>query len=306
MAGPAPIVYETLMSEIQAALAGFGLRSQQRTFLANSCVAGDLTLVTATGGAANLTGRIIEIEDEVIDVLSDDGNNTLTIAPDGRGFQGTTAASHAANKRIIVDPPFPRWRIQQAINETIDFVYPRLYGVASTQFTFNPAVHNYSLPALATNVLKVECNTLGPTLRQVELARYVFNAAAAAPEFASTGKSITLNEFPAPGRTVTVWYSTEPVAIGPGDLFTASGLSDSAKSCILYGTLSRLLATVDLSRSLTNSATEYEFGAVGTNRVGTGASLIQSLEARHESELLSEQRELNKRFPKRLRISTRF
>jgi hypothetical protein len=151
----------------------------------------------------------------------------------------------------------------------------------------------------------VQAQTLGPTKRQVEINRYQFNGAAATPEF-TTGRSITLNEFPAPGRLVTVTYMQETLPIGPGSLFTDSGLTASAKSCITYGALARLITTTDLARSLTNSAVEYEFGAVGTNRVGIGQNIIQEVQARFQSELDSERRELNRLYPKRVRISSRF
>lgn len=299
------ITYENLVAEIEAMLAGFGLRSTQRTFLAAGIGTTDVSMTTISGGATNLSGRTVEIDYECIDILSDDGSQTLQITPDGRGFQGTVAATHAANARIIVDPPFPKWRISEAINETLDYVYPTIFGVGSATFTFNPAVHNYQLPANATGILKVVAETFGPTKRQIELSRYVFNAAAAQPEF-TTGRSITLNEFPGPGRTVTVTYMQETTAIGPGNLFTDSGLTASAKACITYGALARLITTTDLSRSLTNSATEYEFGAVGTNRVGIGQSIVQEVQARFQSELDSERRELNRIYPKRVRISGRF
>jgi len=57
-------------------------------------------------------------------------------------------------------------------------VYPTLFGVAQTQFTFTPAVTTYEMPAEAENVLRVTADLNGPSREQQIIRRFDFNSVA--------------------------------------------------------------------------------------------------------------------------------
>lgn len=289
--------YTDLVREVRSTLRGYGLIRERVTFLNGAIDASTLTITVDDG--TTLSPGIIEIGDECIYVQSVAGN-VLTVAPDGRGWDGTTAAIHADNTRVTLDPPYPTWRIGDAINDTIVSVWPTLWAVGTTSFTYNPSVTTYSLPAEAESVLKVTATTLGPSLDQVELHAFSFDSNAPIDGNFATGNCITLRSTPSPGRTVTVVYSKAPTVIGAGDELTASGLRETAKKAIVYGTVAHLLSYVDAARALADSAVASELSE--TIRVGSATQLAAQLTARFQMELDAEQKRLRLAHPPRVRI----
>lgn len=282
---------DSLVTEVRATLRGFGLVREQVTFL-NGSITNSASSITVDDGTLLQPG-VIEIGSECIWVQSI-ASNVLTVSPDGRGWDGTTAASHADNSRVVLNPPYPTWRLQRAINDAIVGSGPDIFGVGTTSFTFNPSVSTYSLPADADGVLKVTADTIGPSREQAEIYEYKFNSAAPTGEFA-TSNCITLLREPFPGRTVTVAYRKNPSAIASGDNLSVSGLGESARACIVYGALSRLLSFVDAGRTLTDSAVAAEFADL--NRIGTATQLAAQLTARYQLELSQERRRLDMAYP---------
>lgn len=287
--------YADLVREVRSALRGYNLVREQVSFLNGSITNSALTFTVDDGTL--IQPGVVEIEDECIWVQSITGN-VATVSPDGRGWDGTTAASHADNKRVTVNPPYPTWRLARAINDTIVGTSPTLWGVASTSFTYNPSVSTYSLPATATEVLSVTTTVLGPSQDQVEIHDYRFNANAPTAEFA-TGKCITLAVVPDPGQTVTVTYQKAPSEITSADSLTTSGLRETARALVVYGAVGRMLAFIDSSRAAVGSAVGSEFA--DTNRVGTATQLAGQLTARYQMELAEEQKRLRQANPARVR-----
>lgn len=285
---------DSLVTEVRAALRGYGLFREQVTFLSGAITDADVT-ATVDDGTAIAPG-VVEIDGECIYVQSI-AANVLTITPDGRGWDGTTAAAHAAGSRVVLDPAYPTWRLTRAINDTIVGTAPDLFGVGTTSFTFNPSVTTYSMPADCEGILQVTADTIGPSGQQEEIHEYRFDSAAPVAEFA-TGNCLTLLRAPFPGRTVTVSYRKNPSEITTGQAFTASGLAESARSCVLFGALGRLLSTIDASRVMTDTASAV--GYADLQRVGTATTLAAQLTARYQMELNSEQRRLRQAYPARV------
>ena len=141
------IVNETLLS-----LTGYTNRQDQATSLSSALSSTALTLSVSDGTV--LSRGLIEIDDELLWVDSfNRTTNTATIAPYGRGFRDTTAATHSAGSRITVAPSFPRSVIARNINNAIDAVYPDLFGVYYTTFPFIASRTTYVLPQEAIDVL---------------------------------------------------------------------------------------------------------------------------------------------------------
>lgn len=289
--------FDELVHEVRATLQGFNLTREQVTFLDGAINASVTSIVV--DDASLVRPGIIEIGSECIDVQSiDTGSDVLTVSPDGRGFDLTTAAAHADGARVTVHPAYPTWRIQRAINNTIVGVWPTLFGVGTTSFTYTPATQTYSMPADAEGVLKVSATVVGPSPDQPEIYSYKFNSAAPTAEFA-TGNCITLHEAPDPGQTVTVAYRKAPSELSSGDSLTDSGLSETARRCIVYGAVAELLSYVDAVRVLTETAVAKEMGS--DIRVGSATQLSAQLTARYQMELLKEQDRLRTAYPPRVR-----
>lgn len=285
----------TLQNEILQTLHGYGLDQPRVAWLAGGGVNTTATSWTVTD-AANADQGIAECEGELIYIQSvNRSTNVLTLAADGRGYLGTTAATHAANVRITFNPTWPKNRVKAAINDVIAGVYPTLFGVAQTQFTFNPAVSTYSLPAEAERVLSVTADVNGPSLEQQDIRRYHFNSVAPTDDWPTTN-TITLHESVTPGRTVTVTYAKQPTALSAdGDLLTASGLRATAKSLIVWGACSQLVGYMDVSRLPADTAIARELGEV--NPVGTASRVSGQLYLRYQAELEAERRRLRATTP---------
>lgn len=274
------LVDETLMT-----LTGYGLYQPRSSFLVNS-IGTDDRLVKVRD-ASNFNQGIAELGDELVYIDSvEESTGELTLAPDGRGFYGTTPATHAQDSRIAADPVWSRLRVQAALNDAILGVYPTIFGVGKTTFSYNPVVNTYELPSTATRILAVTAETIGPSEQPQVIKRYTLNATAPA-EWVS-GKTVTLHEPAFPGRMVTVVYAKVPTTLVAGDELSVSGLSDTAKRCLIYGAASSLTAHMDTARLPINAASADELDR--GNQVGSAARVSAALFARYTEELEQERR----------------
>lgn len=296
------LTFDQLLNDTIRILQGYGLAQPRAAFLGAPLDAEGLSVTV--GSADGFEQGVAEIENETIFIDSVDyGSGVLTISPDGRGWFGSPVEAHAKNARITMAPTWPRAQVADALNATITGTYPTLYGVGQSTFTFNPAVDTYEVDATAERVLKVTADTIGPSDEQLQIARYSFNASAPTSLFAS-GRTITLEKGAFPGRSVTVTYAKQPQAITFGDLFTNSGLSESAALAIKYGACSTLTAFMDTSRLPvdTAQADEYDPSRFGP---GTAAKVSGTLYQRYLIEVQNERRRLNATHPPTLSFRTR-
>lgn len=282
-----------MRDECLQTLQGYGLSQPRVSFLSAAATATDTSLVVSD--ASGFEVGLAEVGDELVFVQSVDYNtNTLTISPDGRGFYSTTAAAHASGTRVVAAPTWPKNRVAEALNDVIESTFPTLFGTDQTQFTFNPSVSTYEMPADAVRALSVEADTLGASREQQRVTRYSFNTDAPTDEF-TTGRSITLMEGVAPGKTVTVTYTKEPSRIGLDDELTVSGLRSTAKLAVVYGACAQLMSFMDVSRLPVDAASAEE--ADERNPLGMASRISGQLQARHEQELEKERKRLRQITP---------
>lgn len=295
--------FGNLQDEVLQILHGYGLDQPRTTWLAGGGVSSSATAWTVTDASVVQQG-LCEIESELVYVQSvNRTGNTLTIAPDGRGFYGTTAAAHAANVRITVNPTWPRNRIKAAINDVIVSTYPTLFGVTQTQFTFNPAVTTYSLPAEAERVLSVTADLNGPSKEQQDVTRYHFNSVAPTGTWATTN-TISLHQSVTPGRVVTVTYAKQPSALSAdSDLLTASGLRESAKALVVWGACSQLVGYMDVARLPVDTAQAADLA--DGNTLGMASRVSGQLYLRYQAELEAERRRLRAATPVSISVRKR-
>lgn len=241
--------YDGLVNLVLLNLQGFSLDQDQITYLTAPISNSDLTF--AVDDVTETSRGMAEIGDELIWIKSVDKNaSTITVTPSGRGWMGTTPASHAAGIPIKNNPKWPRAVIKRAINDIVTSTYPDLYSVKETTFAFQAAKFSYDLPAEATDVLDVTWDVIGPTKRwpRVDRWRFVPNTDITTGDHA-TGKSVEILDYIVPGRTVQVTYITQPVGlVNDSDNFTATGLASSAEDVVLYGACYRLSGYLDIPR----------------------------------------------------------
>ena len=252
-------------------LYGYTTLQDQASYLSASISASATSIAVADATA--MSRGVVEIGDELLWIDSVDTTAlTITAPPYGRGFRGTTAATHASGVRVAVSPLFPRALVKGAINETIQAVYPDLMGVASTTITWNPAVSTYALPAGARNVLSVSAQTVGPSLEWVPVRSYRVDPTADTSAFAS-GASITITAGITPGRTVKIMYTKQPTVLSAAsdDFVTVTGLPASCEDVIRLGAAYRMVPFFDAPH-LSGASAEADFGQQ-QSRPGSAAAL---------------------------------
>jgi len=293
--------FSQLINEVQTNLQGYTLRQDRITNLAN---AGGITateLGIKIGSADNLAKGVIQIDQELIWINNFD-RQTLTlnaIAGFGRGYMGTTPSPHAENARVILTPTFPVNMIQQAINDTINSLYPKLFQVASTTFTFNAAQIAYPLPDDARDLLFISWQTPGPSKEWLPVNHWRIDRMANVSAF-NTNKTVNIYEKIVPGRTVQVYYSTIPSNLtnSSDDFAAVTGLPESSRDVVTLGAAYRLLSYVDTGRINLSSA---EADLADTKLPSTaGASASKYVFALYQQRLQEESNKLQDRFPIRI------
>ena len=293
--------FAQMVDEVRSNLAGYTLRQDRITNLTNSGGINATELAIKIGNSENLAKGIIEIDDELIWVNSfDKANLTLNaIAGFGRGYGGTTPAPHAQNAMVTMTPTFPRVNVKKAINDTINSLYPKLFAVNKTTFTFNAAQVAYPLPDDARDVLFVSWQTVGPSREWLPVNRWRIDRMANINAF-NTTKTVNIYEKIMPGRTVQVYYSTIPndLSNNTDDFATVTGLPESSRDVITLGAAYRLLSYLDTGRINLSSAE----ADINDNKLPStaGASASKYVFALYQQRLMEESTKLQDRFPIRV------
>jgi hypothetical protein len=290
--------FNDMVEEVLINLEGFTLRQDRTTYLTAAIDNNDLTMSLASGD--NIGKGIVEIDDELIHLDSvDRSDRSATISPFGRGYRGTTAAAHTLNTKVTFSPSFPRLSVKRAINDTIRAIYPNIFGVASTTFTYNAAQTTYSLPVNAETVLALSWDSIGPSGEWIPIRRWRQDPTAASTEYATTN-SISIYDSLVPGRTVQVIYTKEPTTLSSGsDVFTTvTGLPESTRDVIIYGAAYRMVSFLDPGR-LTFTSPEADQNDT-TRQFGAGTNTARYLLALYQQRLQEESQRLHGKYPVRV------
>jgi hypothetical protein len=254
--------FEQIVERTKQQLLGYTKDQAAVSFLMQDITATDPTITVDAETVASLSRGLVEIDDEMMIIKKYDrvsGVATVMSGAFGRGSDGTVAAAHTAGTLVTNDPRFPRARIKEAINDTINGVYPDLYVFANYEFPFLAARYEYPIPADADDVYKVTSNTIGPSGVWRPQTAWRFNPMASVtpgqvkPTPTPTGKSIIIalgNNGVVPGRNVRVSYTKKPnVLVNNADDFeTTTGFPDRYIDMITYGACWRLLPSYEAAR----------------------------------------------------------
>lgn len=296
--------FAQMVDEVRSNLAGYTLRQDRITNLANVGGISPTDLAVKIGSADNLAKGIIEIDDELMWINSFDQTNLqLNVIPGfGRGYGGTTPAPHSQNSQVTMTPTFPRVNVKKAINDTINSFYPKLFGVSSVTFTFNAAQVAYPLPAEARDVLYISWQTVGPSREWLPVNRWRFDRMANVAAF-DTNKTVNIYEKIMPGRTVQVYYSIIPndMSNNSDDFATVTGLPETSRDVVIFGASYRLLSYLDTGRINLSSAE----ADINDNKLPStaGASASKYVFALYQQRLMEESTKLQDRFPIRVHYS---
>lgn len=305
-----------MIDEVLINLAGYTFQQDRSTYLRTAVTTTTSTsaspLVLSLGSTESVGKGILEIDEELLWIDSYDRvANTATVAPYGRGYLGSTAATHTADSKVTISPTFPRHSVKRAINDTIRALGANIFSVKSTTFTFNAAVSTYAFANLnIKNIITVTWQTIGPTKEWQPIRRYDFDAAANAEAFGYvTGtdqvQTITLGEAPISGRTVKIIYATDPVAFTSNseDYATQTGLPESTRDVVVLGAAYRLLSFLDPARASMVSPQADETDS--KRPYGASQSATKQLYALFTQRLNEETKAQQQNYPPKVHFSRR-
>lgn len=292
--------YAELINEITLNLSGYALRQERMTYLTQDLTAEGTTIHLRDVGS--IGKGIIEIGDELLWIDSYDRNsNTATIAPFGRGYNGTTAVAHSANEKVTVAPTFPRIAVKRAINEAIQATYPRLFALGNYEFTYNPVQNTYEIPAEVQTIQNVSYSTIGPSKEWRPIRNWRQDPMASMVTWTSGNTLSVYDAIPA-GRKIQMHYTKIPsVFNGAAEsavFETVTGLQTSARDVIVYGACYRLASFIDAGRMNYTSAEADQ--ADSKIQYGSASSTSRYYLALYNQRLAEEENKLRDLFPSRI------
>ena len=231
-------------------------------------------------------------------------SNTATISPWGRGYLGTTAATHAADLKVTISPTFPRYVIKKALNDTIRAIGSSIFAAKSTTFVFNAAKTTYDFNDLnIQNILTIMWQSVGPSEEWIPVRRWSWDSLADATAFGANAQTITIGDYITPGRTVKVIYATDPEAFTTNaqDFSTQTGLPESCKDVVTLGASYRLLTYLDPARAAQVSPQADETDA--KRPYGSSQSATKQLYALYTQRLNEETQRQQTLYPIRVHYS---
>jgi len=243
-----------MKGRIKQMLQGYTRNQEQITWLSSGMTASDTSFNVDPGTASLVTRGLVQIEDELL--LVNDYNATSGVVNvaanlNGRGVENTTAAVHATDSIVVMDPDYPNQRIIEAINDTIQATYPDLFTMVEYEFTKTAARYEYPMPAEAEDILRVTFDTIGPSKVWPGSQGWRFNPQASTTSNGSaTGKSIQIMDYITPGRTVHVVYTKKPGVFTSNsqEFETTTGYPERYVDMIQFGAVARLLTGVESAR----------------------------------------------------------
>ena len=301
-----------MINEVSMNLSGYTLTQDRSTYLrtavstTTSSSASPTTL--SLGSTENVGKGIVEIDEELLWIDTYDRiGNTATVAPYGRGYLGTTAATHALDAKVTIAPTFPRFSIKRAINDTIKGLSGTLFAADTTTITYSSAVSTYRLPATGSslgirNILSVAYESIGPSKEWIPIRSWRFDSNANATSFTSE-QTISIYDVITSGRTIQIVYSKDPSAFTTNsEVFsTQTGLPDSCRDLVITGSIYRLLSNLDPARAAMVSAQADETDS--KRPYGSSQSLTRQIYALYTQRLAEEVKSQQNKHPIRVHYS---
>jgi hypothetical protein len=298
-----------MIDEVVINLAGYTYQQDRATHL-TSAITGTTSssaspTILSLGSTENLGKGVVEIDEELLWIDSFDRvANTATVSPYGRGYLGTTAATHTADTKVTISPTFPRYVIKKAINDTVRALGSSIFAVKQTTFTYNASITTYELENLnIRNILTMHWESIGPSKEWIRVKRFDFDALPEINTWGATSQTVTIGDIITPGRTVKVVYATEPAALSTNsDVFTTTtGLPESVRDVVILGAAYRLLTYLDPARAGQVSPQADETDS--KRPFGSSGNATRQLFALYTQRLAEETKAQQQQYPARVHYS---
>lgn len=243
-----PLTFKNLIDDVEGYLYSYGMQRDRVTTLVNPISPTDLTLQASD---ARVVDRgYVEADQELMAVASvEASSNIITLHPWGRGQRGTTAAAHAGNSKMTVNPRFPRSVIATKIQQTLRSCYPDLYRIGvSTANVATATSIEYVVPAEADSIVSVSYDAPNLLDGWQQITRYRFSQDADTTDF-PTGKSLTVRDFIQPGRVLRIAYrSGFGTFTSETDTLASVGGQDRWADLLTFGTVGTLILAMEPMR----------------------------------------------------------
>lgn len=282
-----------LLDEVSAQLHGWGSTQDRITPLTGSIGPSDTTFTVdfTFGQAVGITPGVVEINSEQIYVTAvDSTNGTCTIANGfGRGYSGTTAASHTAGAKVISRPKFPRIWLFRQINSIIGSVYPELFAVNTYTTVVKFPSNTYTLPFVPMGI--VDAQWQDPIGNWQKCRSYTVDP------FDGTFR---LGGGALMGRPLRIMYATQPKPFTSesDDLVAVTGLPGTVADVLTLGVVAKQTPGLDISRAQLSSVEQSDRSRVVPPNAGINVG--KYIMAEYLERLQNEARSLRKQFSPRL------
>jgi len=212
-------------------------------------------------------GALVEVDQELMLVTAaNTSTRTLTVS---RGYAGTTAATHADETNIFINPTFPRKSVFDAVADNIVRLYPSLYNVTTTNVTSGSTYAE--VPASTVEIL----------------TSYVQNASG--EQYTSAGIELLRDFPPSTTNTAVQFYNTSSGKtvhlvikrkfVRPTsetvDLATDCLISDEYEQIVMVGAVADIVGATDVDASTQEFITEKL--AAENYPIGSGERLRNAL-----------------------------
>lgn len=244
--------FDELIARVRQQLLGYAKDQTSVSELAAPMGASDTSFTVDTATVDNISRGLVEIDDELILVKTFDrttGVVTVMGLTNGRGREGSVAATHSTNALVTTSPMFPRLRIKEAINDAIEGLYPDLVIFGSTEVTKLAPVFEYGIPTDVKDIWYVTGQLIGPTKIWQPLVNWRYNPSADPGDF-PTGKSIQVMDYVHPGQGIRVVYAKEPATLSGGsdDFATVTGYPSRIAELVIWGACAQLIPAYEAAR----------------------------------------------------------
>ena len=305
------ILLNELTDEVLINLAGYTLQQDKATHLTADISTTTSTIAAPTifsvADAQRLGAGIVEIDDELLWVDTVDRvSNTATVSPYGRGFSGSTAATHTAGSKVTISPTFPKHVVKRAIQDTIRAMGSSMFAVKQTSFTFSStAINTYELDNKnIQNILTMHWQDIGSSREWIRIKRWDLDSFPDVATWGSGAQTVTIGDRIVSGRKVKVVYTTVPTTLSTSstDSFTTqTGLPESCKDVVILGASYRLIAYLDPARTGAQSPQADETDNKRT--FGSATNAYRQLFALYTQRLSEENMSQQQQYPPRVHFS---
>jgi hypothetical protein len=291
--------FGSVIEEVLSNTRGFTAASDQVTSLAAAMT--DSETSGRVDDLAVISAGIIEVGDELMWVKSIDfPSGSFTLLPKGRGWEGTTASAHSTGDTVTVRPAYPRARVKAAINEAILGLWPVIFPVKTTEFTFDNTIKTaWEIPSDAEQILDVRYRDYLGNWQRVRA--WEVERSSNTTDFAS-GLSLRITQNLPVGQTVQVVYGSIPTTLtDEADPFSDTGFEDRIADLVTLSTMARLIPMLDVHRLQVTHVAADELDQ--PRPLGSADALAKSFRSQYVARLQEEQKVLRARYPARIHLT---